>query len=63
MSAKDYAYAKYIQKAKRADEIYETIRDLYGWETPWKQAYFMAIKDRMMSQEEKNLVKEFHPVK
>ena len=57
------AWALYCKMAKQADEIYRTIRDLYGWEIPWNKSYFMAIKDKMFTADEKNLVKEFYPIK
>lgn len=59
----ELAYARHIKRAKDADWIYESIRELYGYEIPWKKAYFMAINDKLLSKEEKELVKEFHPVK
>lgn len=63
----ELAYARYIQNMKqqeeKAREIYKTIRELYGWETPWKKSYFMAIKDKLLSKEDKDIVKEFYPVK
>jgi hypothetical protein len=63
MAPRDYAYEKYIQRAERAEGLYNAVRDLYGWDVPWKQAYYKALKDRLLSQEEKNLVKEFYPVR
>lgn len=59
----ELAYSQYIRRANKAEEIYRTIRELYGWENPWKTAYFMAIKDKLLSKEEKDLVKEFNPVR
>ncbi|MBQ3146805.1 MAG: hypothetical protein IJB91_03660 [Oscillospiraceae bacterium] len=59
----EVAYARHIRRAKEADFIYNTIRAIYGIEIPWQQAYFMAIKDKLLYPEEKELVKEFHPVK
>ena len=58
----EMAYARYIKRANEADSIYEAIRDLYGWKTPWVEAYFMAIKDKLLDKEDKELVKEFHPL-
>lgn len=57
------AYTRYIARSKEADEIYRTIRELYGWLTPWDKAYFMAIKDGILSKDDKKLVKEFHPIR
>ena len=63
----ELAYRRYIQhmneSEKKASEIYRTIRELYGYDTPWKKAYFMAIKDKLLSKEEKDIVKKFYPVK
>lgn len=59
----EFAYAAYIRRAKKADDVYETIRDLYGWEISWPTAYYRAIKDRLLSKEEKDLVKQFHPIR
>lgn len=59
----ELAYARYIRIANEAEFIYKTIRELYGYEIPWKQAYFMAIKEKLLDPEEKKLVKEFYPVK
>lgn len=58
----EIAYARYIQTAKKADELYDTIRDLYGREIPWKAAYYRALRDRMLTDEEKIIVKRFHPL-
>lgn len=59
----ELAYARYHKRANAADELYRTIRELYGWEIPWNKAYYMAIKDKLLSSEEKHLVKEFHPIR
>ena len=59
----EIAYARYIQRGRKADEIYKTIRELYGYDVPWNKVYFMAIKDKLLSAEEKKLVKEFHAIK
>jgi hypothetical protein len=59
----ELAYARYIQEAKKADEVYKTIRDLYGRDISWPTAYYRAIKDRLLSKEEKDLVKQFHPIR
>ena len=61
MNAVDWAL--YCKRAKQADEIYRTIRELYGWGIPWNKSYFMAIKDKMFTEDENNLVKEFYPIK
>ena len=58
----EVAYSQYIRQAKKADELYYTIRDLYGEEIPWKQAYYKAIKDRLLTVEDKDLIRRFHPV-
>ena len=59
----ELAYTQHIKKAEKADTLYRTIRELYGWESPWRETYFRAIKDKLLSKEDKLLVKEFHPVK
>ena len=59
----ELAYARHIERSKEAEKVYRTIRELYGWEIPWNKSYFMAIKDKLMSNDEKHLVKEFYPVK
>lgn len=59
----ELVYKRYQNRAKKADELQRTVMELYGFGIPWKQAYFMAIKDRLLSKEEKELVKEFHPIK
>lgn len=56
-------YRAYISRANEADEIYKQLADIYGFSVPWKQRYFMAVKDKLLTKEQKNLVKEFHPVK
>jgi hypothetical protein len=58
----ELAYARHIERAKEAENVYRTIRELYGWGIPWNKSYFMAIKDKLLSKEEKDLVKQFHPV-
>lgn len=59
----ELAYARHIKRANEAEFVYESIRELYGYAVPWKQAYFMAIRDKLLSKEQKALVKEFYPVK
>ena len=59
----EIAYARHLKRADRADETYRTIREIYGWEIPWNKSYFMAIKDKLLTKEDKELVKEFHPVR
>ena len=56
-------YLRYQDRAKKADEIQRAVMELYGFGVPWKQSYFMAIKDRLLSKEEKELVKVFHPIR
>ena len=58
----ELAYARHINRAKEAENVYRTIRELYGWEIPWNKSYFMAIKDKLLTKEEKDLVKQFYPV-
>lgn len=58
----ELAYARHIKRAKDAENVYCTIRELYGWEIPWKKAYRMSIQDKLLSKEEKDLVEQFHPV-
>ena len=58
----ELAYARHINRAKEAENVYRTIRELYGWEIPWNKSYFMAIKDKLLTKEEKDLVKQYHPV-
>lgn len=57
----EIAYARHINRAREADSIYWEIRELYGW-VPWREAYFMAVTDKLLSKEQKELVKEFHPI-
>ena len=59
----EFAYECYMADAKKADELHKTIMELYGYKIPWKQAYFMAIKDKLLSKDDKDLLKEFHPIK
>lgn len=59
----ELAYARHLKRADRATETYRTIRELYGWEIPWKTSYFMAIKDKLLSKEDKDIVKAFYPVR
>ena len=59
----EVAYAQHIKRAKEADLIYNAIREIYGREIPWKVAYFNAIKDKLLSKEDKMIVKEVHPVR
>ena len=56
----ELAYRRHIKRANEAEKLYKTIREMYGKEIPWKQAYILAVKDRLLSDEEKNLVKEFY---
>ena len=59
----ELAYARYYQNEKKAREVYLAIRDLYGWDYTWAQAYFKALKDKLISKEEKELVKTYYPIK
>ena len=57
----EVAYSQYIQQAKKADELYYAIRELYGEEIPWRQAYIHAVKNRLLTAEDKDLIRRFHP--
>lgn len=59
----ELAYARYYEGERKARELYLAIRDLYGWDYTWSQAYFKAIKDKLLSREEKELVKKYYPIK
>lgn len=59
----ELVYARYMANVKKADALHRTIMELYGYNIPWKQAYFMAIEDKLLSKDDKSLLKEFHPIK
>ena len=60
MAIDERAYAEYQKRSKKADELYDTIRELYGQEVPFKQAYYKALLGHMLSDEDKNLLREFY---
>ena len=60
MALDERVYAEHWKRSNKADELYDTIRELYGQDIPLKQAYFKALRDDMLSKEDKALLREFY---
>ena len=60
MALDERAYAEYWKRSNKADELYGAIRELYGKDIPLKQAYLKALRDGMLSEEDKALLREFY---
>lgn len=57
----DWAYTLYYERERKAREIGQTLRELYGKETPWKAVVLKAYLNKVITREEKNELFYFFP--
>lgn len=58
----ELAYRRYCDRGKIADNIFRAVRSEYPF-LPWRNAYLRAVKDGLLTKDERELVREFHPVR
>lgn len=58
----ELAYRRYCDRGKIADNIFRAVRSEYP-SLPWRNAYLRAVKDGLLTKDERELVREFHPVR
>lgn len=58
----ELAYRRYCDRGKAADDIFRAIKSMYA-SLPWRDAYLRAVKDGLLTKDERELVREFHPVR
>nr|DAE23824.1 MAG TPA: hypothetical protein [Siphoviridae sp. ct9lR64] len=57
----ELAYRRYCNCGKAADDIYRAVRSVYPF-LSWRDAYLRAVKDGLLTKDDRELVREFHPV-
>lgn len=57
----EIAYRAYCDRGKKALDLYKAVKAMYGSLT-WKDAYFRAIKDGILTKEDRSLLREFYAV-
>lgn len=57
----ELAYRRYCDRGKAADDIFRAVKSMYA-SLPWRDAYLRAVKDRVLTKDDRELVREFHPV-
>lgn len=57
----ELAYRRYCDRGKAADDIFRAVKGMYPSLT-WQDAYLRAVKDRLLTKDDKELVREFHSV-
>lgn len=55
------AYRRYCDRGKAAYDIFKAVKSMYPF-LPWKDAYLRAVKDGLLTKDDRKLVREFHPV-
>lgn len=58
----ELAYRRYCDRGKAADDIFRAIKSMYA-SLSWQNAYLRAVKDGLLTKDERELVLEFHPVR
>lgn len=58
----ELAYRCYCDRGKAADDIFRAIKSMYA-SLSWRNAYLRAVKDGLLTKDERELVREFHPVR
>lgn len=58
----ELAYRRYCDRGKAADDIFRAIKSMYA-SLSWRNAYLLAVKDGLLTKDERELVREFHPVR
>lgn len=57
----ELAYRRYCDRGKAADDIFRAVKSMYA-SLPWRTAYVRAVKDGLLTKDDRALVLEFHPV-
>lgn len=57
----ELAYRRYCDREKAADDIFRAVKGMYPSLT-WQDAYLRAVKDRLLTKDDRELVREFHSV-
>lgn len=58
----ELAYRRYCDRGKAADDIFQAVKSMYA-SLPWRDAYLRAVKDGLLTKDDRELVREFHPVR
>lgn len=58
----ELAYRRYCDRGKAADGISRAVRNIYP-SLPWRDAYLRAVKDGLLTKDDRELVRKFHPVR
>lgn len=58
----ELAYRCYCDRGKAADGIFRAVRNIYP-SLPWRDAYLRAVKDGLLTKDDRELVRKFHPVR
>ena len=58
----ELAYIRYCDLGKAADDIFRAVKCMYP-SLPWRDAYLRAVKDGLLTKDDRELVREFHPVR
>lgn len=58
----ELAYRRYCDRGKAADDIFRAVKSMYP-SLPWRTAYVRAVKDGLLTKDDRKLVLEFHPVR
>lgn len=58
----ELAYRRYCDRGKAADDIFRAVKSIYP-SLSWQDAYLRAVKDGLLTKDDRNLVREFHPVR
>lgn len=58
----ELAYRRYCDRRKAADDIFRAIKSMYA-SLPWRDVYLRAVKDGLLTKDDRELVREFHPVR
>ena len=57
----ELAYRRYCDRRKAADDIFRAVKGMYPSLT-WQDAYLRAVKARLLTKDDRELVREFHCV-
>lgn len=55
------AYRHYCDRGKAAYDIFRAVKSMYA-SLPWREAYLRAVRDGVLTKDERQLVREFHPI-
>lgn len=58
----ELAYRRYCDRGKAADDIFRAIKSMYA-SLPQQDAYLRAVKDGLLTKDNRELDREFHPLR